>query len=100
MIYVDPPFSGPNRYGNTVWSHMGTDDHSPEGLAELHAMATAIGLRRYWFENLPNHPHYDLSPAQRFKALANGADEVDRREYARKCKVQPESRADTADRQE
>lgn len=89
MIYVDPIFDGPRVGGNTRWSHMGTDDHSETGLAELHAMAAKIGMRRDWFQNKSYHPHYDLFPARRAAAIRLGAIEVDQREYVKKCSKNP-----------
>jgi hypothetical protein len=42
-------------------------------LEELHAMADAIGMKRAWFQNKPQLPHYDLVPARRAKAVKLGA---------------------------
>jgi hypothetical protein len=43
-------------------------------VAELHAFAKRIGLRRHWFQNHPVHPHYDLlTPRMREKAVTAGA---------------------------
>ncbi len=74
MIYVDAL----QTYGQGAvrlapnarqWCHMATDDHSPEGIERLHLAAEAIGLRRQWFQNKPNHPHYDLTATKRAAAL-------------------------------
>lgn len=51
-------------------------------IAELHAMAAAIGMRRAWFQPL-SFPHYDVSLARRRLALVKGAIELDRRALAR-----------------
>lgn len=32
---------------------------SADSLAELHAFAQSIGLKREWFQDHPRHPHYD-----------------------------------------
>jgi hypothetical protein len=47
---------------------------------ELHAMADAIGLRREWFQDNKDHPHYDLSLTKRALALQNGAIEINNRQ--------------------
>jgi hypothetical protein len=48
-------------------------------LEALHRFAARIGLRRAWFQNKPGKmPHYDLNPARRKAALAEGAIELDR----------------------
>ena len=50
-----------------------------DSLAELHAMADEIGMRRIWFQ-AKSFPHYDLSQPRRRAAVIMGAIEVDRRE--------------------
>lgn len=42
-------------------------------LAELHAMAAAIGMRREWFQDRDGFPHYDLVPSRRMRAVELGA---------------------------
>lgn len=42
-------------------------------IAELHAFAARIGLRREWFQPHPIAPHYDLTRRRRAAALAAGA---------------------------
>jgi hypothetical protein len=56
--------------------HMFTDTLD---LAELHAMAAAIGMRRTWFQDKAAAPHYDLVASRRADAVARGAIQVDRR---------------------
>lgn len=50
-------------------------------LAELHAMAVHLGVRR-WFQD-HDIPHYDICLAKRALAIQAGAVEIDRRETAR-----------------
>lgn len=52
-------------------------------LEELHELASRIGLRRAWFQNV-RVPHYDITPKKRAAALAAGALFVPGKEQARK----------------
>src|SRR3990167_125059 len=65
MIYVDKLFT----LGGRRWCHMYSDGN----IEELHEMADRIGLKREWFQNKPECPHYDLSPSKRALAIRNGA---------------------------
>lgn len=51
-----------------------------DSLAELHAMAKLIGMKRDWFQDRPGLPHYDLVPARRILALKFGAVEQSARQ--------------------
>ncbi len=78
MIYVDDsifPFRG------EMYCHMATDGD----IEELHQMAERIGMKRWWFQNKPDHPHYDLSPEKRALAVQYGAVEVSSLELIRIC---------------
>jgi len=64
-VYVDEcrlPFKG------KLWCHMMADT---EG--ELHQFARTIRLKAEWFQQSYRHPHYDLSPSMRTKAIKAGA---------------------------
>lgn len=64
-VYVDNaviPWRG------RLWAHLIASD-----LEELHALATAIGLRRAWFQDRRRFPHYDVDTEYRLRALAAGA---------------------------
>ena len=52
------------------WCHMFADT-----LAELHAMAGKIGLKRAWFQP-KSRPHYDLVSSKKALAIKNGAIEI------------------------
>jgi hypothetical protein len=92
MIYVDPLFHyvGRNarvkrvgeRHGH-MWSHMWADKGELEA---LHALAAKIGMRREWFQDKPNLPHYDLVPPRREHALRLGAVEMPLADWLRKQK--------------
>lgn len=67
------------------WCRMMTDDLTPAGLDELHAMARRLGLNRVWFQNKPRYPHYDLRPSKRVLAIRYGARAVESREMITRC---------------
>lgn len=78
-VYVDDSIF---PYRKTYYCHMMTDSD----LGELHAMADTIGLRRAWFQHRnPRHPHYDLSPRMRARAIAAGAVAVSSKELIQRC---------------
>lgn len=58
------------------------DDFTPGGLELLHRFASQIGLPRRAFHDPTGHPrpHYDLRPEYREIAIANGAEQLGRRE--------------------
>ena len=71
-VYVDD-IRIPARVGRISgrWSHLfvGPDDD----LAELHAFAASIGLRRAWFQDKRPLPHYDVTDSKRQQAIDAGA---------------------------
>lgn len=46
---------------------------TPGNLAELHTFASRLGLRRAWFQDRPDLPHYDLCPTMADRAAFRGA---------------------------
>lgn len=76
-VYVDPleDYGWVMRGKRVASCHMFTDTFD---LAELHELASTIGLKRSWFQVHRLAPHYDLTPSRRAAAVAAGALEVDR----------------------
>ncbi len=75
MIYVDDLVDYSRITGRPspdLWCHMVTDGP----LEELHQFAERMGMQRAWFQNKPGHPHYDLKPAGRARAIELGAKAV------------------------
>lgn len=72
-IYVDNLFS---TAVTKVWPYkfachlFGNDRH------KLHDFAFSLGLQPRWFQNHPQHPHYDLTQGKRRQAIAKGAIEL------------------------
>lgn len=77
MIYVDE--LQPNR---TPWMG-GQSCHllSDCSVGELLDFGRSIGLPLSWFQAVRAHPHFDLSPRWRARAIAAGARPVGRREF-------------------
>ncbi len=81
-IYVDElrdvrAVMGRGRPG--LWCHMVSDD----GLELLHDLAHQLGLPPRAFQDHPRHPHYDLTPQLRARAVALGAIEISTRQLAK-----------------
>lgn len=93
-IYVDEmQLRGIWRYGQSC--HLLPAEFTPAGMAELHAMALAIGMRPAWFQH-HRWPHYDLTASRRRMALNRGALECTSRDYVQRMK--PELAAFLADK--
>lgn len=118
-VYVDAPRAYPYANLPYIWfSHMWSSVFSPEGIAELHALARAIGLRTparctrcplvdgvreccnvegertspdCWFQNHRRLPHYDVTPSKRRQALAFGAQARELIDYYRERGIVPEA---------
>lgn len=73
-VYVDElRVWGKWRYGKSC--HLTADV-----LDELHAFAASLGMRRSWFQDRSEYPHYDLTANRRAQAVAMGARETLARE--------------------
>jgi len=51
----------------------------PANLEELHEFAERLGLKRSWFQDEVDLPHYDVTVTKRKKAVTAGAVPVDRK---------------------
>lgn len=71
-VYVDDMRA---QYGRMIMCHMVADT-----LDELHTMADKIGVSRRWFQDNPNHPHYDIALSKRKLAIKFGAKELTSRQ--------------------
>lgn len=84
-VYVDELINyGWKLRGHIVSScHMISDNID---LQELHDMAKKIGMKREWFQDKPNRPHYDLTASRRAKAVEFGVQEISQRELVLKLR--------------
>jgi hypothetical protein len=76
-VYVDSPVW---EWRGRKWCHLLADS-----LAELHAFAGQLGLRRSWFQTKARFPHYDITENVREKALLLGAIEASNRTIVTKA---------------
>jgi hypothetical protein len=73
------------RRNDGYWCHLTADT-----LEELHAFAAKLGMKREWFQDKVDRPHYDLTPGKRLQAIRLGA--VEGRAPSRKAERPMESR--------
>lgn len=83
-VYVD---NASNHYKRMKMCHMIADT-----LEELHEMARKIGMKKEWFQDDIDHPHYDLSLSRRALAVQYGAIEVSSRELIQIIREQRKDR--------
>lgn len=73
-VFVDAPI---HQFGRMRMCHMVAFSE-----AELHAMASQIGVARRWFQDprsmRVSRPHYDIALSKRTLALSAGAVEIDK----------------------
>lgn len=88
MIYVDQIqeypaeclADKPENLG-IYWAHLWCDDGQ---LDDLHAFARKIGLKREWFQDRHDFPHYDVVAAKRRLAVLNGATPMQLKEWLKR----------------
>ena len=97
-IIVDPLFSGEGRYHGSQtaqaeavgrrtghqWCHMWCESGEED---QLHEIAAKIGMKRAWFQDKKNFPHYDLVEPKRSAAVRAGAVETDLKEWLKQRKT-------------
>lgn len=79
MVYIDKLSSylslqvsqQARKHGNQ-WSHLFADS-----VEELHEFAESLGLKREWFQDKKNFPHYDIIKSKKVLAIELGAKEID-----------------------
>lgn len=81
MIYVGQIFdptrfpSCPKSLKGKLVCHLTCD---PGEVETLHKLAVKIGLKKSWFQDRTNYPHYDITFPYREQAIAAGAQEITR----------------------
>ena len=55
--------------------------------AELHDFAASISLKRAWFQDRRDFPHYDLTSGKRKEAVRAGAREATREDVVRRMEA-------------
>ena len=70
-VYVDSEYI---EWRGKTWCHLVADS-----VAELHAFAKRLGLKRQWFQGGSSYPHYDVTASMQQRALRMGALPADRR---------------------
>lgn len=74
-MYVDDAEVQKHGY---IWFHLIADS-----IQELHEFAAKMGLPAYAFHRGARHPHYDVTGAQRLRALQFGAAAISARDAVR-----------------
>lgn len=65
-------------------------------LNELHDFALKIGLKRAWFQDKPNYPHYDLTTDKAIqRAVRAGAVKISPKEVVKKLHSAPYNKKST-----
>lgn len=74
----------------TIWCDWMGHWVSDSTLKELHEFASEIGLKRAWFQDKPNFPHYDLTTKNAIeRAISAGATHISPKEIVRKLRHAP-----------
>lgn len=68
------------KYCGTKWSHMWCAVGDEE---KLHAVAKSLGLKRSYFQDRMDFPHYDLTEGKYWQAYALGVPVCSLREWVR-----------------
>lgn len=74
MLYVDAVADRGARWAGGRSCHLVSDASE----RELLEFGVKLGLSVFWYQAKRTHPHFDLSPSWRARAIAAGAKPVDR----------------------
>lgn len=69
------------KFCGVEWSHLWCNPGHEE---KLHAVAKSLGLRRDWFQDRKDFPHYDLTVGKYWQANKLGVPVVNLREYVKR----------------
>lgn len=83
-VYVDPIIP---CIPNKNWKYHYSCHLVADTIAELHAFAVCLGLKRSWFQD-KTIPHYDLTANKRREAMKLGAKEIDTKGFGKLLKEQ------------
>lgn len=72
-VYIDPIMS---TLKSRQWPYTRGCHLFADSISELHIFANLIGLKKSWFQNRIDMPHYDLTSGMRKKAIQYGAVDV------------------------
>lgn len=79
MIYIDKPMHYPHAKYKCKWSHVWSDN-----IEELHLFARKLRLKKEWFQNRRNFPHYDVTEYKYTDAIQHGAILTDLKKWVKK----------------
>lgn len=83
-LIIDSPVKRPD---GKWWCHFGASS-----VEDLHSAASKIGLKRQWFQDKKNRPHYDIySPRLIENAMKLGAIRVTSKQFVQYMKIWFES---------
>lgn len=97
MVYIDPDRSVVMFPTMPSWRFRFACHLVADSLEELHAFAARLGLRRSWFQDRQDLPHYDITQNKRRVALKLGAQEISHRELVGRMHAARESRRGNGD---
>lgn len=79
---------------NKKWPYKEACHLVADSIDELHRFAQGIGLKKAWFQNHEFLPHYDLTRGMRYKAVKQGAIEIDNHRFVEMLQTEREKRGE------
>lgn len=70
MIYVHEPMKVRR---NKNWPYIEASHLYADTVEELHSFAKSLNLKRSWFQDKPDFPHYDITRNKYYQAIKLGA---------------------------